>query len=190
METVPTTQSTAAAALADAREQASLLARQLAAVAQETESATIGTAHHLSLAQRAVNMRAQAVELDRQIASLAEQAKSERERDQERDQEARAAAAALAARVADDREKVLSLINSINHASDQLAAALAAAGQYIPPVVEDLRVHGNLRLSGPWPCIVPSTWSGEGKIATLPWVHMEDGSAMLSTRGKHGKHQG
>lgn len=185
----PTTQSTAAAALADAREQASLLATQLAAVGRETEVATIGTAHHLSLAQRAVTMQGQLQELTRTIAGLTEQAKTEAERDQEAQELARAQKAALIARVADDREKTLSLIDNINRASDALAAALAAAGQYIPPVVEDLRVHGGLRLTGGWAVIAPSNW-GEGKITGLPWVHLEDGSAMLSTRGKHGKHQG
>lgn len=185
-----TTPATAAQALADAREQHALLTTQLAAVGRETEAATIGTAHHLSLAQRAVTMQGQLQELTRTIAGLAEAAKTEAERDQEAQELARAQRAALIARVAQDKEKALSLIENINHASDQLAQALAAAGQYIPPIVQDLADHGNLRLSGPWPCIVPSTWSGEGKIATLPWVHMEDGSAMLSTRGKHGRHLG
>ncbi|MFM7545046.1 MAG: hypothetical protein ACKO3I_00810, partial [Synechococcales cyanobacterium] len=179
--TAPTTPATAAQALADAREQHQLLASQLAAVAQETAAAEVGTAHHLSLAQRALGLRGQLQELDRTIAGLAEQAKTEVERDQETAAKAKAARAALVARVTQDREKVTSLINSINEASDQLAQALAAAGQYIPPVVEDLRLHGGLRLTGPWPTILPSNW-GEGLITRLPWVHLEEHSAMLSTR--------
>lgn len=189
MEAMPTP-ATAALALADARAQHELFTTQLAAVAQELTGATIGTAHHLSLSQRAVTMQGQLQELDRVIAGLAEAAKTEAERDQETAAAARAAAAALAAKVAQDKEKVTRVINAINHASDQLAQALAVAARVIPPVVEDLAKHGGLKLSGPWPVILPSTWSGEGKIGPLPWVHQEDGSAMLSTRGKHGRHQG
>ncbi len=53
------TSTTAAAALADSQAQHALVSSQLEAIAQEIASASPGTAHHLALSQRAVNLSGQ-----------------------------------------------------------------------------------------------------------------------------------
>jgi ABC-type transporter Mla subunit MlaD len=184
-----TTAATARQELADAQEQAQLIASQLAAVTEALTTATIGTDAHVAMAQRAAALRSQIATLEKQITSLTEQAKTEQEKAAEQARQAAEASLALAARMAEHRQLVEQTITAINEASDTLAQLLATAAEQIPPVVEELQRHSGYRVIG-FESILPLPFSGNGRIGPIPYVTTTPNGARMQTRYDARRHMG
>jgi DNA anti-recombination protein RmuC len=184
-----TTTATARQALADATAQAQLISQQLAAVSEALHGAEVGTDAHVALSTRAVTLRSQIRQLEASITALAEQAKTEQERQEEQAALAAEASLALAQRMAEHRALVEATITAINTASDHLAALLATAAEAIPPVVEELQRHSGYRITG-FESILPLPFSGNGRIGPIPYVAATPNGARLVTRYDARKHLG
>ncbi len=188
---MPTTTSPATARqeLADATAQAQLIASQLAAVTESLATATIGTDAHVALAGRAMQLRGQIATLEKQITALTEAAKTEEQKAEETARQAAEQSLALAQRMAEHRALVESTIEAINAASNHLAGLLAQAAEQIPPVVEELQRESGYRLVG-WENILPLPFSGNGRIAPIPYVTTTPNGARLVTRYDARRHMG
>lgn len=171
-------------ALEQATDQRLLLASQLEELASAGQAAYFGSERHADLAKRAVTIRQLLQEIDRDIASLQEAAKTEADRQAEAEASAKAAKAAATAQAAEDKAAIQAVIQEINQASDALANALAKAGAMVPPVIDSLAGHG-YSISGQWGSILPASW-GNGRIAPLPYVSTTDTGARLTSRGEAG----
>jgi hypothetical protein len=187
--TTTTTTTTARQALADATAQAALIASQLAAVTEALHGATIGTDAHVALSTRAVTLRSQIGALEKQITSLTEAAKTEEQRQEETARQAAEQSLALAARMQAHRQMVEATIAAINTASDTLAALLAQAAEEIPPIMQELQEHSGYRVIG-FESILPLPFSGNGRIAPIPYVTTTANGARLVTRYDARKHMG
>jgi ABC-type transporter Mla subunit MlaD len=175
--------------LADATAQAQLIASQLAAVTEALTTATIGTDQHVAMAQRAAALRSQIATLEKSITALTEAAKTEQEKAAEQAAQAAEASLALAARMAEHRALVESTIEAINAASDHLAQLLAQAAETIPPVVDELQRESGYRVVG-FESILPLPFSGNGKIAPIPYVTTTANGCRMVTRYDARKHMG
>jgi predicted nucleic acid-binding Zn-ribbon protein len=184
-----TTTATARQALADARDQAELIASQLAAVTEAIATAEVGTDAHVALAGRAMQLRSQIGALEKNIVALTEAAKTEEERQEEQSALAAEASLALAQRMAEHRQLVEQTIAAINTASDHLAQLLATAAETIPPIMQELQQESGYRLVG-WENILPLPFSGNGRIAPIPYVTTTANGARLVTRYDARKHMG
>lgn len=186
---MPTTTATARQELAQAQEQASLIASQLAAVSEALTTAEVGTDAHVALAGRAMQLRSQIGALEKQITSLTEAAKTEQEKAAEQARQAAEASLALAQRMAEHRAMVEATIEAINAASDHLAGLLAQAAEEIPPVVDELQRESGYRVVG-FESILPLPFSGNGRIAPIPYVTTTANGARMQTRYDARKHMG
>jgi chromosome segregation ATPase len=189
MPTTTTATATARQELADATAQAELIASQLAAVTEAIATATIGTDAHVALAGRAASLRSQIGALEKSITSLAEQAKTEQERQEEQAALAAEQSLALAARMQAHRAMVEQTITAINEASDHLAGLLATAAEAIPPVVDELQRHSGYRITG-FESILPLPFSGNGRISPIPYVTTTANGCRMVTRYDARKHLG
>jgi chromosome segregation ATPase len=189
MPTTTTATATARQELADATAQAELIASQLAAVTEAIATATIGTDAHVALAGRAASLRSQIGALEKSITSLAEQAKTEQERQEEQAALAAEQSLALAARMQAHRAMVEQTITAINAASDHLAQLLAQAAETIPPVVDELQRHSGYRITG-FESILPLPFSGNGRISPIPYVTTTANGCRMVTRYDARKHLG
>jgi hypothetical protein len=189
MPTTATTTTTARQELADATAQAELIASQLAAVSESLATAEVGTDAHVAMAQRAAALRSQIATLEKTITSLTEQAKTEEQRAEEQARQAAEASLALAARMQEHRAMVEQTITAINAASDTLAQLLATAAEQIPPIMQELQQESGYRLVG-WENILPLPFSGNGKIAPIPYVTTTANGCRMVTRYDARKHLG
>ncbi len=189
MPSTTTSPATARQALADAQQQSALISQQLAAVSEALATAEVGTDAHVALAGRAMQLRSQIATLEKQITALAEAAKTEEQRQQEATRLAAEASLALAARMAAHRQMVEQTITAINQASDHLAGLLAQAAETIPPVVDELQRESGYRVVG-FESILPLPFSGNGRIAPIPYVTTTANGARLVTRYDARKHMG
>jgi formyltetrahydrofolate synthetase len=184
-----TTTATARQALADAQEQAQLITSQLAAVTEALHGAEVGTDAHVALAGRAMQLRGQIATLEKSITALTEQAKTEEQRQEEAQAQAAEASLALAARMQEHRQMVEATIEAINAASDHLAQLLAAAAEQIPPIMQELQQESGYRLVG-FESILPLPFSGNGKIAPIPYITTTANGCRMVTRYDARKHMG
>jgi hypothetical protein len=175
--------------MAQAQEQAQLIASQLAAVSEALATAEVGTDQHVALSTRAVTLRSQIATLEKQITALTEQVKTEKERQEDQARQAAEASLALAARMAEHRQLVEQTITAINEASDTLAQLLATAAEQIPPVVEELQRHSGYRVIG-FESILPLPFSGNGRIGPIPYVTTTPNGARMQTRYDARRHMG
>jgi predicted nucleic acid-binding Zn-ribbon protein len=187
--TTTTTTATARQALADAQQQAQLISQQLAAVSEALATAEVGTDAHVAMAQRAASLRTQIATLEKTITSLAEQAKTEEQRQQEAQALAAEQSLALAARMQEHRQLVEATITAINAASDTLAAILATAAEQIPPIMQELQEHSGYRVVG-FESILPLPFSGNGRISPIPYITTTANGCRLVTRYDARKHLG
>jgi predicted nucleic acid-binding Zn-ribbon protein len=189
MPTTTTATATARQELAQAQEQSALISQQLQAVTEALTTAEVGTDAHVAMAQRAASLRSQIGALEKQITALTEQAKTEQERQQEQAALAAEQSLALAARMQEHRQLVEATITAINQASDHLAALLATAAEQIPPIMQELQQESGYRLVG-WENILPLPFSGNGRIAPIPYVTTTANGARLVTRYDARRHMG
>jgi DNA anti-recombination protein RmuC len=189
MPTTTTATATARQALADATAQAELISQQLAAVSEALHGAEVGTDAHVALSTRAVTLRSQIRQLEASITALAEQAKTEQERQEEAQAQAAEQSLALAARMQEHRALVEATITAINTASDHLAGLLATAAEAIPPIMQELQEHSGYRVIG-FESILPLPFSGNGRISPIPYITTTANGARMQTRYDARKHLG
>jgi hypothetical protein len=87
------------------------------------------------------------------------------------------------------RALVEATIAAINAASDHLAQLLATAAEQIPPIMQELQQESGYRLVG-WENILPLPFSGNGRIAPIPYVTTTPNGCRMVTRYDARRHMG